>query len=91
MLGYEFDRGYQRLAPPNVMQDDAVRWWYVRTTEDGFVFARGGNVATTRDARHIIASMEGAFQYEYTRWRKRPTQRLETDGSLTAIASPVRG
>lgn len=45
-------QGYKRLTPYS--RPDAVIWWYVREFDDGFVFARGGRVATNRQARREI-------------------------------------
>src|SRR5205823_4519451 len=90
-------------APPTLEQAGeaangiGVRWWLFVSDPDGFVFARGGRVATTRQARREIAwAQEGPLKHEREAWRMRRTRELmpgyrlglrfshalESDGSL---------
>jgi hypothetical protein len=51
---YTHTEGYQRDTIPSVPDDAAVRWWYFHRNDDGYCFARGGRVRTSRQARTAI-------------------------------------
>jgi len=73
-------QGYVRVWPDE--RPDAVQWWYVRRFDDGYVFARGGNVAKAREARRQIDSCYQWASLEHERWIRRPVGRLKSDGSI---------
>lgn len=76
-------QGYVRVHPDN--RPDAVIWWYVRTYDDGFVFARGGSVRKARNARREIRQASTQAIIEHNRYIERPNYRLLPDGSLEPI------
>lgn len=80
------DSGYRRDGAPNIERWDAVSWWYV-VREDDYVFARGGRVRTTRDARERLrqARNEHARDREVSRRQKRLRHKLGPDGELVRL------
>ena len=79
-------QGHIRLAG----QDSnplAVQWWYFRDYEDGWAFARGGRVRTTREARKAIRDADHECLRERHYFESRPTHEMLEDGSLV----PTRG
>lgn len=75
--------GYERLQI--TPHPEAVRWWYWETRE-GYVFARGGRVATSRLARRAIAQAQHESRreresHEFAHGVQHAT--LNDDGSLT--------
>jgi hypothetical protein len=68
-------QGYKRLTPYS--RPDAVAWWFVREFDDGFVFARGGRVATNRQARHAIDDAYGESKAEHRAFVERPVAILD--------------
>lgn len=78
------EQGYKRLRGPQP-HPYAVAWWYV-VVEDGFSFARGGHVGTSRAARRAIADARVyAETFERPRWQTAPTHRLTKDGDLEPL------
>lgn len=65
----------------------AVQWWFFRDYEDGWAFARGGRVATTRQARKAIRDAANECSRERHYFESRPTHEMLDDGSLV----PTRG
>lgn len=62
--------GYKRLTPHENPQ--AVAWWFVKEFDDGFCFARGGRVRTTREARHIIDGVWRLAEADHRVYLERP-------------------
>lgn len=76
-------QGYVRLIAGR--HPEAVSWWFVRTFDDGFVYARGGRCRTARQARAILQGLWTAAGAEHRAWIERASHRLRRDGSLELI------
>lgn len=57
----------------------------MREFDDGFVYADGGAVRTTRIARREIDASHDRARAAHRRFVERPVAILEADGSLTPI------
>jgi hypothetical protein len=79
-------QGHTRLAGQQ-HNPVAVQWWYFRDYEDGWAFARGGRVRTTREARKKIRDCDHECSRERHYFESRPTHEMLDDGSLV----PTRG
>jgi hypothetical protein len=79
----DVSQGYKRVHGPSP-HPHAVQWWYF-WTDDGFAFARGGTVATTRKAREKIRDCNHERAKAHERWRNRPTHRLTKSGDLAPL------
>jgi hypothetical protein len=79
------ERGYKRVKGPQP-DGEAVTWWFFRSWEDGFAFARGGRCGTSREARHLLSDLHHLADREHQAWLRRPTHELMMDGSLRPLA-----
>lgn len=77
--------GYERIMGPEP-HPEAVTWWFFRSWDDGFAFARGGRCATSRIARRQLDSLSDQSEYEHLQWIGRPTHELMKDGTLRPLA-----
>lgn len=77
MNASHFQMGAERLTPKT--RDDAVSWWFYRSFDDGFGFARGGRSRTKRDARHLIDAARKEADREHGIWLGRPTHTFSDD------------
>lgn len=80
------NQGHIRLAGQE-QNAVAVQWWYYRDYEDGWAFARGGRVRTTREARKKLRDCDHECERERHYFESRPTHEMLDDGSLI----PTRG
>lgn len=79
-------QGYTRIIPQQ--HPEAVAWWYAEDFGDGFVFARGGRVATSRKARSEIHVAQIRARVEHAEWERRPRFSLAPDGELVPLVLP---
>lgn len=73
-------QGYKRLTPYE--SDDAVAWWYIHMFNDGYVFARGGRVATNRLARKAIRDASDHAARDHRSFTERPVAILDGENVL---------
>lgn len=82
-------RGYVRVDPNP--SKDAVLWWYCREFSDGFIYARGGAVATAREARRLIRECDEASLVVHASISLRPEGVMDSDGNVTPISYASSG
>jgi hypothetical protein len=80
-------QGFVRLAG-DTRDDNAVQWWYWWQEDDGWAFARGGRVRTTRAARLAIREATFEMRAERQAFLKRPTHKLVEGEPVPLERSP---
>lgn len=80
------DSGWVRLTPRFAL--DGVTWWFYRSWDDGFSYARGGRVRSARAARKMLRQCWDASQREHRAFLERPEFALGEKGQLVPLHLP---